>query len=449
MSCGLGLRKVPKGLSREVPQNFGVFILEWVGNMNIRTSIPVRLAYLMTLFFTPSVLQSQQNSSNIRQRILASEEPDQMLVMRTRNFILRNLESGNINEAHEAYNYAVDKLESENTKPFRIVEKFLLGYWFGKYEIIYHADSIENSVDATGGNFFLPSRDYLYPQRDKLALELRIISKKHKSELLQRVASLVNHKEKQDFLVLFLDWLTFDAIESEISAEQAQDYLENDLTPRAEEFLASYKESRFRPFVKQHFRYVYVLNDWGFGYFIGLGSLGPKGTAEQYLKPEVTLGMGIDLSWRSMLMSLGFDIGVPVAIRKPFIYEGKAWNTDLRHNYFAFYAAPGWVLEDSKMFRFSPHVGIGAIHIAVAEADQGKPGGDVSMTQGAILYGMSCDIKLALIDSFFRENSHSYSGVRVNLDYFQFLGNNPIMSGGMLRFNIAWIGFGRSILRDI
>ena len=101
------------------------------------------------------------------------------------------------------------------------------------------------------------------------------------------------------------------------------------------------------------------------------------------------------------------------------------------------------------MFKLAPHVGIGAFEVSVCEADKNKPGGDVSMTQGTMQYGLTCDMKFETSDAYYRENSYSYTGVRVSLEYFQFLGNNPILSGGMLRFNLAWIGFGRSILRDL
>jgi hypothetical protein len=291
-------------------------------------------------------------------------------------------------------------------------------------------------------DLYRPSVPSLHPERDRLSLELTKLSKRYKAALLQRVDSLVSDREENDFLVLHFDWLTFNATEPEMNEKEAQDYLERDLTPRAEEFLAEYKDSRFRPFVQRHFRYVYFLNDWGYGYYLGMGSLGPLGVAERYLKPEVTLALGGEVSWKSVSMNGAFDIGIPVSVRREFVHEGKTWNTDVRHNYFGLYATFGWVVEESNMFKLSPHIGIGSMNISAAEADQDKPGGDVSMTQGVMQYGLSCDIKFA-------SSGHTYSGGRVTLDYLQFLGNNPIMSGGMLRLNVSWVGFGRSILRDM
>jgi hypothetical protein len=83
--------------------------------------------------------------------------------------------------------------------------------------------------------------------------------------------------------------------------KEKDEYLEKKLTPRAEEFLALYKDTRFRPFIQRHFRYVYSLRDWGFGYYLGIGLLSPQGIAGQYLKPEGTLGLGLGVSWKSYI----------------------------------------------------------------------------------------------------------------------------------------------------
>jgi len=410
--------------------------------------LPVLLSLLLLLFIS-SGLRAQQDSASIRQRILESEESEQMLIQRTRNFILTKLKRTNIREAFEAYNFVLHTYERERVKPFGIAEKFLLSFWFGEYDLLYRADSIENAIDLERRERWNTSRDYLYPQRDELALELATISNRHRPELMQRIDSLVSDREQHDFLMLFLDWLTFNATEPEMTGEEAQNYLEQNLTPRAEEFLHTYKDSQFTPFVRRHFRHVFALNDWGYGYYLGLGVLSPQGAAGQYLDSEVSLGMGLELSWRRALLDAGFDIGFPVAVRKPFVYEGTPWNADVRHNYYTYSVSAGWVVTETNTFKVVPRVGIGGINISVCEGDKNKVAEDLSMTQGVLQYGVTCDIKLGTSETYYRENAFSYSGVRFNLDYFQFLGNNPIMSGGMLRFRVSWIGFGRSILRDL
>jgi hypothetical protein len=417
--------------------------------MVINRSITKRFRYFPILLFIPSILYAQQDSLNIRQKILASEESDQMFIQRTRNFIFDKLKTAEITEAEEAYNFVVNKYESEVTKPFWIEEKFLLGYWFGKYEILFRADSIENSMYLDRNAHWISNREYLYPQPDKLALELGSISYKHKAELMKRLDSLVHDREKYDYLVLFFDWITFDAADPERTGQEAQDDLEKYLTPRAEEFLSTYKISIFRSFVQRHFRYKYVLNDWGYGYCFGLGSLIPDGTAEHYLKPEIILGMDLELSWKSLLIDLGFDMGFPESIRKSFIYKHKIWNTNVRYNYYTYYIGPGWVVQETKYYKIIPHIGIGGINMSVCEGDKVKAGGEFSLTQTAIQYGITCDLKLNRNNSFYKENHHSYSGVSVGLDYFKYFENNPVMSGGMLRFRISWIGFGRAIRRDM
>ena len=71
----------------------------------------------------------------------------------------------------------------------------------------------------------------------------------------------------------------------------------------------------------------------GYGYQIGLGVLSPQSKASDYLNSEFTFLVNLNLSWKDLLLDLGFDMGIPRAIKKPFTYEQKDWNTDIRHNY--------------------------------------------------------------------------------------------------------------------
>jgi hypothetical protein len=150
---------------------------------------------LFVLF--PALLLAQQDTSDIRQRILESEDTDQMLIQKTRDFIYNRLRSGDIGEAHKAYDYAINHYEKESLKPFWLVEKSLLGYWFGEYEILYAADSIESTLAND-------RKEYIYPQKDKLALELRKLCAERRVQSIQRIDSLVADREKRDYLILFL-----------------------------------------------------------------------------------------------------------------------------------------------------------------------------------------------------------------------------------------------------
>ena len=401
------------------------------------------------LFLLSTIVQAQKDSLEIYNKIMNSEESDQMFIQRTRNFIFTSLKSAKISEAKQAYNYAVDKYENEFTKPFWIDEKFLFAYWFGKYEILFQADSIENAyynkitVPRSSGS------EYLYPHPDNLAMQLRYMTNRRRSKIIQLLDSLVVNEEKYDYLVLFFDWLTFNATDPVMSEEKQEEYLKNNLTPRAEEFLSFYKSSVFRPFVFKHFRYVFNLSNWGFGYDLGLGSLIPDGKSAEYLKPEILLGLDLDISWKNIWINLGYDIGIPVAIRKPFIYKNKNWETNVSHNYYTYYISPGFVVQETEFLKLIPNIGIGGIHMSVSEGDKDKVEGDFSMTEAVLKYGITCDFKFSRSESNYQKNIYSYTGLRIGLDYFQFLGNNPVMSGGMLRFRILWVGFARSIFRDI
>ena len=160
---------------------------------------------IILLTFIHSNLFAQQDSLSIQQRILQSQETDQVMIMRTREFIFNKLKEDSVSQALEAYNYVINEYEKENVRSFWVEEKFLLSFWFGKYDLVYKADSIESAINSEIGNFGYSYQDLLYPQRDKMFVELRHMSNKNREKLIQRVDSLVSDGEKHDYLVLFFD----------------------------------------------------------------------------------------------------------------------------------------------------------------------------------------------------------------------------------------------------
>jgi len=397
---------------------------------------------LTIILFLPSILYAQVDSLNVRDRILNSQESDQIFIQRTRNFILSSLNDNSISDAKQAYHYVINKYENEFTKPFWNDEKFLLGFWFGEYDYICEADSIENAIIMKIEQDINPTQDVLYPQSDMLSQQLRKITYNNRSTLLQKLDSLVEDREKHDYLTLFFDWLTFSVSEPTITEKKYLEYLHNNLTPRAEQFLSTYKSSVFRPFVKRHFRYIYTIGDWGYGYRLGLGSLMPSGNSEQYMKSEVSIDMAFELSWQDLMLDLGFTVGFPRPIKEPFIYDDEAWSTDVNYNYYTYYLTSGFVLSDAEYYKITPHIGISGVSMMIATGDKDKVDGDFSMHEVALKYGVSFDLKLGTGESY-----HTYNGLRFNLDYYNYLGDNTIMSGGMVGFSISWVGFARSIIR--
>ena len=417
--------------------------------MQSKFSFSIYSLFLVPFFLIPNFLQAQQDSLSIQQKIMESKESDQMIIMRTRNFIYNKLKTGNITDVANAFNYALRNYESEKVKPFWLDEKFLLSYWVGDYNLVYKADSLDNDFKSQVDYWGYPNRDILFPQKDELTVELGIMTNKNKTNLAENVDSLVSDNEKHDFLILFLDWLTFSATDSEMTYQEQRDYLVNDLTPRAEKFLETYKDSQFAPFVRKYFRYVYVLNNFGYGLQIGLGALMPQGEASNYLNTEYTLVMDFNLNWKRALFDFGVDMGVPRTLKKPFEYEGKFWNTDIKHNYYAFYLSAGYVAKETDFIKIIPHLGIGGINVSVCEEDKDKAGDDFSMTQAIVQYGITCDLKLGGSYFTFEPSTYSYSGISFSLNYNQFLGSNPVMTGGMLQLRITYTLFTREIVREM
>lgn len=417
--------------------------------MKSSSSFSYLLLLIILLTIIHSNLFAQQDSLSIQQRIFQSQETDQVIIMRTRDFIFNKLIAGNITEAAEAYNYAINQFEKEKVKPFWLNEKFLLSYWFGDYNHVYKADSLYNVFKSQIDFYGYPTKEILFPQKDELTVDLDRITYQNKIKLLQKVDSLVSDSEKRDYLILFFDWVTLRSTDSIMTYEQENDYLVNNLTPRAEKFLETYKDSQFTPFVSKYFRYVYELNDFGYGFQFGLGTLMPQGKASNYLSTEFTFLVNLNLSWKDLLIDLGFDMGIPVAIKKPFIYEQKYWDTDIRHNYFTAYLSTGLVAKETGFIKLTPHLGVGAMNMSVCEADKDKANGDFSMTQGFFQVGVSCDFKFGFFPFDMSDNIHTYSGISLALNYNQFLGNNPVMKDGIIQLRVSWIGFIRNLVRDI
>ena len=157
--------------------------------MKSSSSFSYLLLLIILLTIIHSNLFAQQDSLSIQQRILQSQETDQVIIMRTRDFIFNKLKAGNITEAAEAYNYAINQFEKEKVKPFWLNEKFLLSYWFGDYNHVYKADSLYNVFKSQIDFYGYPTKEILFPQKDELTLDLDRITYQNKIKLLQTISN--------------------------------------------------------------------------------------------------------------------------------------------------------------------------------------------------------------------------------------------------------------------
>ncbi|MBK7501060.1 MAG: hypothetical protein IPI19_18785 [Ignavibacteriales bacterium] len=73
--------------------------------MKSSSSFSYLLLLIILLTIIHSNLFAQQDSLSIQQRILQSQETDQVIIMRTREFIFNKLKEGSLSQALEAYNY--------------------------------------------------------------------------------------------------------------------------------------------------------------------------------------------------------------------------------------------------------------------------------------------------------------------------------------------------------
>lgn len=272
-----------------------------------------------------------------------------------RAYLLEKFLDRDYDKVKEVKDYLID-LEDDNYAALAPVELWHILFWTKEYDALTAA---MRQVDSVRLKAF---SEKIKPQRDALGKQLsrRCIEDEHLVRFNLQEAQL--SAEDKDFLTLFLDWDL-----KPYSHENQKQWNE-----KSDKFLADYPNSDYEWFVRHFIRVVVDDSDWGWGMGINLCGGFLTGELKKKIQPIFGLGLNIDVVYKKILLSLGYDIIISdTKIDQP--YSGGIYPAGSRDNVMNFYANLAYPVVANRAISIAPFVGIGGAWDTYGYGQYDKP----------------------------------------------------------------------------
>lgn len=393
---------------------------------------------ILILFFLVSIVVGQQDTvKNLEKEILSTDDTEIQLLGKSRRSLLNAIRAKDLEKAKEIFLFTQNRFEKDRIIVFWEREEMLIQMFIGGYDsILTKIRFIENEPTR--------SQNIIRPPEDLFFDDLKKISKERYDELQQGIRSSVSKEDEREFLLLFLDFLTFPQIDD----QQKQFNARQLLNQKADEFLRFYSSSPYVPFVRNTIRFVIVQSDFGFGYSLGLGQSTPTAKSATLFSNAIAIMIGYDMTYKDVAGFFTLSIGVESKTRQMFSHNGT-WNKDLPINIMTAGLSGGYVAFNSRGLRIMPNLGIGFIDYSPPEIERKKPGNDVSMSSGAYIFGLQLDVPISTNTDVVVIQHDSYVMIRMSFQHYLSFENDPLRKGGLSLFTISFGIFGHSLNRDL
>jgi hypothetical protein len=404
---------------------------------NIFCVISAILFYANSYLF-PQNADTLKLDNSLEQEILAQEDTNLEIIIKSRNLILENLSTGNFTKIKQIADYLKDKYSGSKYVPIMYVEKLLLSYCVKDYKYLLDELKILQIYKYDVRD------EKVFPPEDQLGLKLgEYLSNKYVM-IKGEISSSDLNEEDIEILVLNLKFLLYRYGETPFISQEEINF-------DSDAFLRKYPQSEYEDYIRKNIRYVIKTSDWSLGIEIGLGGSLYSGGLNDYFNSYIMFDAGLEGSYNKWFLGLNMDIGTAKA-REPFEYNGS-WGENLRLNHTAFKGNLGYNIFENEDFRIIPFAGVGAMKIAPTEEDKKQPGNDVSLGY-SIIYsvGINTDYKFGIHNFpsmfFGTEQGTYFIRLRAGYNFPTFKSDDVRFSGGMFFFQIIWGSFGKKVYRD-
>lgn len=393
--------------------------------------------FITSIYIFPQDSDSLKNINLLEQEILAQEDTNLEIIMKSRNLILENLYTGNFEKIKQITEYLEREYKDADYIPIWYVERLLLSYCIRDYDYILDKLKLpepENNTDE----------EKIYPPNDKLGLKLgEYLSNKYMM-VKGEISSFSNiNIEHQDFLILALDFLLYKFGQTPFVSQAGLNF-------ESDTFLQTYPESEYEDFIRKNIRYVVKTSDWGLGIEAGLGGGILIGDLKSYFNSHPVLGFAFEGNYKNLFLTLNLDIGIGSS-KNSFEYNG-VWKDDLKLNFDMLKAAIGYNVFENESFRIIPFTGMGAMKIQPPEEVKKEAGNDVSLGFSA-LYSIGINTDYKFSPRYFpsilgTEQGTYYLRLRAGYNLPTFNSDDNRFNGGILFFQIIFGSFGKKAYRD-
>jgi len=333
----------------------------------------------LILLLLSNCLYSQVDS--IKSQILNYEDSKSTIISKGRKLLLDKFIEGDLKKVSEIKDYLIEN-EDNNYFSFYPAEYWFILFWTKDYtELAKNIQQLDSAKVASYNTRIRPLNDMLFNKLKEKSL-------KNETQIKKQIQNANIKPEIKHILDINLDYL--------LLKDRKTIYAQDSLNKRADKFLGTYSQSKFKDFTKKYIRYKLIPKNFGMtfeffsGYSIYTGSL-----SDNYTN-NIPIGVAFDICYKNFELYLRDYIGFNKT-KKDFDYSLGTWKKSSRTMVFLPEASLGYVVHNNNRFKLSPFAGIGSMDISPTEQDTKETPEleEVSLKfTSTYILGINLDIKL-------------------------------------------------------
>lgn len=390
------------------------------------------ILFFFLFYLSPFSLLGQ--TDNLKNEIQHHSDTKDATISKARIMIIENIVKGDKKKVNEILDYLKDTVEDNQSRAFYQIEKYLLYYWFEKFDFV-----IKYALDDSINTRYVYSHFYLY--KDTLMSKLENELWKSRSQIKIKIQSSDLTNTEKDFLILNINYLLNRSVYRKVYNTITQDTL-NKL---ADDFLISHPNSQFENYVRKNIRYVYFASNWSttFEVFSGYGLFTNK--LESYFKNFVPFGWAVDIYRKNFVLYGRGTLGAGKT-KDSIPFNNGTWRKESYTSILIPEITFGYIMMDNELLKFSPFIGISSTSISPTEKDINKipeyedVGLDLTTTY---TMGINVDIKLGKWQpilgkpNWFLRLRYAYNKPNFDWNYSGFNGTFHYVTIGIGEYQIA------------
>jgi hypothetical protein len=347
-------------------------------DINMKTTAVV-IIFAMQIIFAENISPAVRNnymmieqSDSVGMKILnQSKHRKTEIIAKGRGLLLEKFSNNEMNEVKELKDY-LKNMEKEGNSVFYGTEYLLILYWTNEYE------ELLNSVKTRR-----PQRPrYL---RDPLQLQLKEKSILNAQNILEQIQNAPIDAEAKDFLRL-----NFKA-----TINGTQGTFQDSLNILANDFLKKYPETEYKDYIKENIKFVYGLDDLGFGFetFSGYGIF--TGELSNNYTNYIPIGVAFNIYYKRFEFSPRmYFSSINGKAKKDFTYSAGYYKKDKSMQTMLEGVSLGYNILDNDNFKILPFFGIARINIEPSEINEIKELKEISASTFTCITGLNLSTRI-------------------------------------------------------
>lgn len=411
-------------------------------------SIQALFTLLSLLLLSQPGLAQQNATDSLRAEILNYQDEQALLIKNARGLILDHLEDANYPKAAEVYDYIGANVNTAIKPAFMLEEELLVLLLLRRYDqfleqladyralphnrryysTMYSELLLVEPVDMPD----LPAWEYF--------LRLRVMAQAQRGQLRAQAVQQIRSAEEQEAFLLVLDYLLRDLYDYSTQNTEAIREQADLLVQRASAFYQDHPNSPYEKFIGDKIYTPHTLSDIGGGFDLSLftGALGFTDSLQNLLHDNVSLSLGLDLSYKNVMLQMGVQ-GSFTRTRQDMVVRGIEWFRAERVDYTAFTFDFAYRLRAGRV-TLSPFIGVSINNIwhtniqEIPELNESRIG-----STGAWQYGFNLEYALTTVndDEYFASLSAPYVRLRGLVREPQFDRRHPGLTGRVWSLNLS------------